>query len=102
PATGTPPLYLHGVPTNSDDWIPFLELTGGIAPDLIGFGRSAKAGNLDYSMDGHADFIERFLAQLEVDRVNLVVHDIGAAGGLVFAQRHPDRVERIVLINALP
>jgi pimeloyl-ACP methyl ester carboxylesterase len=97
-----PPLYLHGVPTSSDDWTGFLARTGGIAPDLIGFGRSAKAGNLDYSIDGHADFIERFLEQLQIDRVKLVVHDWGAAGGLVFAQRHPERVQRIVLCNALP
>ena len=34
--------------------------------------------------------------------MKLVAHDWGAAGGLVFAQRHPDRVERIVLCNALP
>ena len=97
-----PSLYLHGVPTSSDDWTGFLARTGGIAPDLIGFGRSTKAGNLDYTIDGHADFVERFLDELGIDRVKLVVHDWGAGGGLVFAQRHPDRVQRIVLCNALP
>ena len=34
--------------------------------------------------------------------MQLVAHDWGAAGGLLFAQRHPERVERIVLVNALP
>ncbi|MGI8411239.1 MAG: alpha/beta fold hydrolase [Solirubrobacteraceae bacterium] len=98
----TPVLYLHGAPTSADDWTPFLELTGGIAPDLPGFGRTAKGGHLDYSIDGHADFLERFLHQLGVDRVALVAHDWGAAGGLAFAQRHPERIQRLVLINALP
>ena len=51
------PLYLHGIPTSSDDFVPFLERTGGVAPDLIGFGRSGKGGHLDYSIDGHADFV---------------------------------------------
>lgn len=102
PAAGVPPLFLHGVPTSSDDWYPLLERTGGIAPDLIGFGRSAKAGNLDYAIDGHADFIEQLLDVLGVDRVKLVAHDWGAGGGLVFAQRHPERIDRIVLCNALP
>jgi pimeloyl-ACP methyl ester carboxylesterase len=97
-----PVLYLHGLPTSSDDWLPFLELTGGIAPDLIGFGRSGKAGNLDYSLDGHADFIEQLLETLEVERVQLVAHDWGAGGGLAFAQRHPERIDRLVLIDALP
>jgi pimeloyl-ACP methyl ester carboxylesterase len=102
PAPEIPPLYLHGVPTSSDDWTGFLERTGGIAPDLIGFGRSGKAGNLDYTLDGLADFVESFLDRLGVPRVQLVGHDWGGAVGLVFAQRHPERVERIVLINAVP
>jgi pimeloyl-ACP methyl ester carboxylesterase len=102
PAIGAPTLYVHGVPTSSDDWIPFLQRTGGIAPDLIGFGRSGKGGNLDYSVEGLADFVERLLAELEVDRVKLVVHDWGAPVGLVFARRRPDRVERIVILNAVP
>ncbi len=102
PAGRSTVLYLHGVPTSSDDWVEFLELTGGLAPDLIGFGRSAKTGNLDYSIGGHANFLERLLAELGVERVKLVAHDWGAAAGLVFAQRHPARVERFVLINALP
>jgi len=97
-----PPLYLHGVPTSSDDWTDFLERTGGIAPDLIGFGRSAKAGNLDYSIAGLANFVEDFLDNLGITRVQLVAHDWGAAAGLALAQRHPDRIERIVLINPLP
>jgi pimeloyl-ACP methyl ester carboxylesterase len=102
PYEGDPVLYLHGAPTSSDDWVPFLELTGGIAPDLLGFGRSGKSGHLDYSLTGHADFLERFLAHLDIGRVKLVAHDWGAAGGLVFAQRDPGRVERLVLIDAVP
>ena len=102
PSSGAPVLYLHGVPTSSDDWAPFLERTGGIAPDLPGFGRSSKGGHLDYSPAGHASFIERLLDALGADRVKLVAHDWGAVGGLLFAQRHPDRVERIVLLDAVP
>jgi pimeloyl-ACP methyl ester carboxylesterase len=102
PGPDPPTLYVHGVPTSSDDWIPFLERTGGIAPDLIGFGRSGKGGNLDFSIGGLADFLERLLAHLGTDRVKLVVHDWGAPPGLAFAQRHPDRIERIVVCNAVP
>jgi pimeloyl-ACP methyl ester carboxylesterase len=101
-APGVPPLYLHGVPTSSDDWTGFLARTGGLAPDLIGFGRSGKAGNLNYSIQGHADFLEQFLDLVQVDRVQLVAHDWGVGGGLEFAQRHPERIERIVLINTVP
>ena len=51
-------LFLHSVPTSSDDWREFLPMTGGVAPDLIGFGRSAKGGHLDYSLNGYVGFIE--------------------------------------------
>jgi pimeloyl-ACP methyl ester carboxylesterase len=96
-----PVLYLHGVPTSSDDWVPFLERTGGLAPDLPGFGRTGKRGDGEYTMAGYDRFVESFLDHVEVDRVRLVAHDWGAVG-LLWAQRHPERVERLVLIDAVP
>jgi pimeloyl-ACP methyl ester carboxylesterase len=99
---GDPPvLYLHGVPTSSDDWVAFLERTGGLAPDLPGFGRSGKRGDGDFTMAGYDRFVEAFLDHAEVDRVRLVVHDWGAVG-LLWAQRFPERVERLVVIDAVP
>ncbi len=98
PAVGAPTLYLHGVPTSSDDWLPFLERTGGIAPDLPGFGRSGKRGDGAYTMETYDAFIEAFLGHLGVERVKLVVHDWGAVG-LLWAMRFPQRVERVVAIN---
>ena len=102
PARDTEVLYLHSVPTSSDDWPALLELTGGLAPDLPGFGRTGKAGNLDYSLAAYALFVEQFLDALEVPEVALVGHGWGAAMGLLFAQRHPDRVTRLAIIDAVP
>lgn len=102
PAGGATALYLHSVPTSSDDWLAFLPRTGGIAPDLIGFGRSSKAGHLDYSLGGFVEFLDRFLAEVEVDRVALVGHGWGAAIALAFAKRHPERIDRIAIIDAIP
>jgi pimeloyl-ACP methyl ester carboxylesterase len=96
-----PVLYLHGVPTGASDWLPFLERIGGVAPDLPGFGRSAKPAEFPYSIAGYDRFIERFCAVAGLDRMSLVMHDWGAAG-LAFAQRFPARIERIVLFAALP
>lgn len=101
PWEGTPALYVHGVPDSSDSWVGFLERRGGLAVDLPGFGRSAKRADLDYSIRGYDRFLERFLAHTGVDRVALVVHDWGAAA-LAFAQRFPERVERLVVIDAVP
>lgn len=101
-AVGADIVYLHSVPTSSDDWRELLALAGGAAPDLPGFGRSGKAGNLDYSLSGYAGFVERFLNALGLARVTLVGHGWGAAIALLFAQRRPDRVHRLALIDGVP
>lgn len=96
-----PALYVHGVPTSSDDWVPFLRRGGGIAPDLPGFGRSGKRGDLDFTMEGYAEFLERFLDLLGVEKVRLCVHDWGCVG-LLWAMRDPSRVTRLAVMNAVP
>lgn len=97
----TPIVYVHGVPTSSADWTPFLAQTGGLAPDLPGFGRSGKRGDGDYTMDAYGPWLERFLDDRGVDRFSLVVHDWGAVA-LTLAQRVPERIERLVIMNAVP
>src|SRR5438270_12579631 len=95
---GTPPLYLHGVPTSSDDWLPLLERTGGLAPDMIGFGRSGKGSHLDYSPEGLTNFLVRLLSELGVERIELIGHGWGGALALLLALRAPARVERLVVV----
>jgi pimeloyl-ACP methyl ester carboxylesterase len=97
-AAGVPPLYLHDVPMSSDDWLELLAATGGIAPDLIGFGRSGKGGHLDYSLAGLADALEPVIPE----RISLVAHGWGAAVGLELATRQPERIGSLVLCNPLP
>jgi pimeloyl-ACP methyl ester carboxylesterase len=99
-AEAAPVLYLHGVPDNSDEWPAFLERTGGLAPDLPGFGRSGKPGFLRYTISEYDRFIERFLELVGAARVSLVMHDWGALG-LIFAQRRPELIERLVVINGV-
>ena len=66
-----------------------------------GFGRSGKPELLTYTIPEYEGFIESYLELIGVERVQLVMHDWGAVG-LTFAQRHPERVERLVLIDAVP
>jgi pimeloyl-ACP methyl ester carboxylesterase len=97
-AGDAPILFLHGVPTASWDWEPFLARSGGVAPDLPGFGSSAKPGDFDYSIPGYADFLEAFCAEVGLERFSLVMHDWGGVG-LALAQRHSERVAKIVIIG---
>jgi pimeloyl-ACP methyl ester carboxylesterase len=102
---GPPTVFVHGNPTHSEDWLPFLEAVDGpaLALDLPGWGFSEApdTDRFDYSMAGLGSFVERFLDTLGVDEHALVVHDWGAVG-LIAAQRRPERVRRLAVINAVP
>ena len=100
-AGAAPILYVHGVPTASWDWEPFLERTGGLAPDLPGFGDSAKPGDFDYSIPGYDRFLEAFCDHAGLDRFSLVVNDWGGVA-LALAQRFPERIERLVMFSTVP
>ena len=97
----TPILYVHGVPNSGAMWRPFLERTGGIAPDLPGFGESGKSAAFSYSISGYGDWLEAFVDHLGLERFSLAMHDWGAVG-LELAMRRPDAIERLVLIDAVP
>ncbi|HEX8975879.1 MAG TPA: alpha/beta hydrolase [Solirubrobacteraceae bacterium] len=99
---GATVLYLHGSPTSADDWRPFLERSGGLAPDLLGFGRSSKAGNLEFSLPAYVRFLEDFLRATQTPEVSLVGHGWGGAIALAYALAHPDRARRVTIIDAIP
>jgi len=101
---GTPTVYCHGNPTHGEEWVPFLRRGGpAIAIDMPGWGRSDRPdpARFDYSMYGLSAFLERCLDELGVERRKLVVHDWGGLA-LIGAQRRPDLVERLVVVNAVP
>ena len=101
---GPPVLFVHGHPTHSEDWQPFLERleVPAVALDLPGWGASTqRRPGFDGSMNGLARFLERFCTRLAIDEYSLCVHDAGAVA-LIAAQRQPERVRRLALINALP
>ena len=100
---GTPTVFVHGHPSSSADWVPFMELLGGpaVALDLPGWGRSERPEGFDYTMDGLAAHYRRFCELLGIGDHHLVVHDWGSIG-LIGDQRDPARVERVVVINAVP
>jgi pimeloyl-ACP methyl ester carboxylesterase len=100
---GPPAVLVHGNPTNSGQWLPVLrEMRGpAIALDLPGWGSSERPCDFDYSFDGLARFFGRFLDALGIERYRLCAHDWGALT-LIEAQRRPERLERLILIDAVP
>ncbi len=68
-----------------------------IAPDHVGFGRSADAldrDEFDYTFDALAQVTEGLLDQLGVERYAIYVQDYGAPIGWRLALRRPERDHR--------
>lgn len=80
-------------------WRPFVARTGGVAPDLPGFGTSAKPSSGDYSFRALARWLTDYTREME--RFSLVMHDWGGLG-LITAMERPEAIERLVLINTVP
>jgi len=102
---GEPVLLLHGIPTSSRLWDAVgADLAADfdvIAPDLIGFGESAKPPDRDVSMAEQARLMPQLLDALGAGRVVLVGHDIGGAAAQVMAVDAPERVRALVLIDSV-
>jgi pimeloyl-ACP methyl ester carboxylesterase len=78
---GDPVLLIHGFPTSSRDWQPLVsqlnqEFTW-ISFDLLGFGRSDKPVDFDYSMAAQADLAEAVLAHFGIEACRVLAHDYG-------------------------
>lgn len=100
-------LFLHGFPSSSRMWQPLLEKLSGdyhvIAPDLIGFGHSSQppADSFDYTFDNLADYIDQFIAKLNLRQFILVQQDYGGPIGMRIAAKKPEKVRAIIVQNAV-
>lgn len=103
--SGDPVLLLHGWPTSSFLWREVMRPIAAdhrvIALDLPGFGRSDKPLDASYSFRFFEKVIDDFLATLQIDQVSLAVHDLGGPVGLYWAVRHPQRLQKLALLNTL-
>lgn len=96
-------VIVHGTPSSSEEFSQVAtELARSyrvILPDHLGFGRSEKPFDGDYSLKSHTNRLEALLTHLNIDHFHLVVHDFGGAIALPIAVKFPDRVLSLSLIN---
>ncbi len=97
-------LFIHGTPSWSFDFrhiIKFLKTQYRcIAVDHMGFGLSDKPEHYDYSTMNHSGTLQAFVNYLQLTEINLVMHDFGGPIGFAFANRQPDKVNRLVIMNS--
>src|SRR5882757_1239428 len=96
-------LLIHGYAENSDSWAPLaVDLMKDhtvVVPDLRGIGRSSKTAD-GYDKKTQAKDIRAVVTALGFDRTFVVAHDIGNMVAYAYAATYPDKVERLVVMDA--
>lgn len=72
-----------------------------VMPDQVGFGRSSKPANFQYSFHLLAQNTKRLLDSLGIDRVAVLGHSMGGMVASRFVLMYPERVEKFILENPI-
>lgn len=96
-------LLPHGYPCSSYEFRNLMPRLADkwrlVAPDYPGFGYSDTPDDFDYSFDGYARWLDRFVRQLKIDRFALYLHDFGSPIGARLAIMRPERVVAQIIQN---
>ena len=71
-----------------------------VAPDIVGFGYTERPRDATYTLDYWIDHLLGFLDGVGIEKASFVGNSFGGALVLALAARHPDRVDRFVLMGA--
>ena len=94
---------LHGLGGSHLNWLAvapgLAETSRVVAVDLVGHGRTPAAGRAP-DLGGHVAVVAGVLDRLDAGPVTLVGNSMGGLVAALVAAEHPDKVERLVLVNA--
>ncbi len=101
--SGPAVLLLHGGASDGRDWLSTMAALPVhftfYAPDIIGFGKSDRRES-GYYVSDFTDFVVNLIDQLEIERPAVVGHSFGARVGLDLALQYPEKVNKLVLVDA--
>jgi pimeloyl-ACP methyl ester carboxylesterase len=102
---GEPVVLLHGFGASTYCWrnvLPALARSYRVlAPDLHGFGATERPRDLaSYTRRGQAALVLALLDRLGIERAHFVGHSYGGALSLWLADRHPERLRSLVLVDS--
>lgn len=102
-ATKPKVILLHGLGAQAESWqFNIAALSQNyhiIALDQVGFGKSDKPF-LKYRIATYADFLDKFMSELKIEKASLVGNSMGGWIAGLMAIKYPNRVEKIVLADA--
>src|SRR5229473_3075672 len=98
-------MFVHGFPEFWYEWKNQLAEFGrdyqAVAPDMRGYNLSSKPAEVDqYQIKYLVEDLRALAEKLGNKKFILVAHDWGGAVAWAFAIAHPDRLEKLVIINA--
>src|SRR5947207_11395349 len=100
---GSPVIVLHGYTQNSHMWRPLMKELGKthlvVAPDLRGFGDSAKAES-GYDKKTMTEDVHALAQSLGIQKAGVAGHDIGLMVAYAYAAQYPSEVDRLALMDA--
>lgn len=100
--SGANVILLHGLGGDSSNWaltVPALASKYHVwVPDQIGFGDSDKP-LINYRVATLVDFLEGFCKKTGIDKATVVGNSLGGWTAMAFALAHPERVEKLVLVD---
>lgn len=105
--TGELVIFLHGFPEFWYSWRHQLDALAPhfhvVAPDLRGYNLSDKPGNVeDYRMDVLVADVIGLIDHFGARQAAIVGHDWGAGVSWAVAQKHPDRVSKLIVMQVPP
>jgi pimeloyl-ACP methyl ester carboxylesterase len=96
-------ILLHGLGGNTTNWAfniaPLAQKYRVVVLDQIGFGQSDKP-LINYRVATYVDFLDAFLKELKIERASFVGNSMGGWVAAAYALAHPEKVERLVLVDA--
>lgn len=105
PGGGIPLVLVHGLADRGESWTPMLERMrrAGFhvyAPDLLGYGRSPKPSDSDYSISTQEKFVADFIRSIGLQKPNIGGWSMGGWIVLKLALDHPELVNRVVIYDS--
>jgi pimeloyl-ACP methyl ester carboxylesterase len=105
PGGGIPIVLVHGLGDRAESWAPMLERLkkAGFhvyAPDLLGYGRSPKPADSDYSIATEEQFVVDFIQSLGLQKTDIGGWSMGGWIVMKLALDHPEIVDRVVVYDS--